>query len=316
LSGALDVAARDGGALRCKTGSSVVLLESLGAHLPGGARLPDDQSRLEAVLNRLVAEASDAWPTLTVTPEEFVAYLAARLPPGEEVLGGLEQLEASDLFLACACTRGDPAALALFDRQFIAPLASYLNRAEALPAFTDEVKQAVRVRLLVSEDGVLPRIASYRGRAPLALWLRLAAARLAINLRKSERGDRADEDEVARLRSAGPDPEIEFFKTHYREELRNATERALAGLPDRDSNLLRLHFFERLSAEAIGAMHDVSARTVQRWLAEIREHIVAETRRLLNERWKMTENQFESVLGLVGSQMEISVRRLLGKPPG
>jgi RNA polymerase sigma-70 factor (ECF subfamily) len=302
-----------GGAIVVR-GRDVDLSESFRAYLSGGAGLPEDDTRLEPALARVVAEARAAWPAVKVDPAEFLAYLAPRLPAGEDVLAALARVQAADLFLACGCTRGDDAALAAFERHFIAPLASYLNRAEALAAFTDEVKQAVRVRLLVSDQGVLPRIATYRGQGPLTLWLRLAAARMAVNLRSNSRGELVGEDEIARLRSDSPDPEMEFFKAHYREELRNATESALRALPDRDGNLLRLHFFERLSAEAIGGMHGVSARTVQRWIAEIRERIVADTRRQLNQRWKMTEAQFESLLGLVGSQIEISVRRLLGDP--
>jgi RNA polymerase sigma-70 factor (ECF subfamily) len=204
--------------------------------------------------------------------------------------------------------------LAAFERHYMARLASYLRQAEALPAFTDEVKQAVRVRLLVSEDGLVPRIASYRGQGSLAVWLRLAAVRLAVNLRKSGRREATNEEDIGRLQSEGADPELEFFKSHYREELAKAVEGALKSLPVQDGNLLRLHFFERLSAETIGAMHSVSARTVHRWIAEIRERIIAETRRLLNERFQMSKAQFDSVVGLVSSQIEISVCRILGKP--
>ena len=57
-----------------------------------------------------------------------------------------------------------------------------------------------------------------------------------------------------------------------------------------------------------------SPRTVQRWLTAIRERILDETRRLLHERFPLSEAQFESVVGLVRSQIELSVRRLLGEP--
>jgi RNA polymerase sigma-70 factor, ECF subfamily len=290
------------------------LLPSFRASLPAGARLPADEARLEAQLSRLVGDARAAWPGVAVDPEEFAAYVAARLAAEEDVGASLDGLHAGDLFLACGCTRGDRGALQALESHFIAPLAGYLGRADALPAFSDEVKQAVRVRLLVAEAGMVPRIASYRGRGPLAVWLRLAATRMAMTLRQNAARDVDGDDQIARLRCDGADPELAFFKAHYRDELRKATEGALRALPDRDGNLLRLHFFEQLSADTIGAMHGVSGRTVQRWIAEIRERIVQETRRLLNERWKISDAQFESMLGLVGSQIEISVRRLLGGP--
>jgi RNA polymerase sigma-70 factor (ECF subfamily) len=292
------------------------LLPSFRASLPAGARLPDDLARLEEQLTQVAKEARAAWPGVAVEPAAFASYLAARLPAEEDVSASLGGLHAGDLFLACGCTCGDRAALQAFESHFIAPLAGYLGRADALPAFSDEVKQAVRVRLLVAEAGVLPRIAGYRGRGPLAVWLRLAATRMAVNLRQNNAREVDADDQIARLRCDGADPELAFFKAHYRDELRKATEGALQALPDRDGNLLRLHFFEQLSAETIGAIHGVSGRTVQRWIAEIRERIVEETRRLLNQRWKISDAQFESMLGLVGSQIEISVRRLLGGPGG
>jgi len=289
------------------------LLPSFCAALPADARVLTDDVRLEARLDRLVGDARAAWPGVAVEAEVFVGYVAARLSVEEEVGAALDGLHGGDLFLACGCTRGDRTALQAFERHFIAPLAGYLGRADALPAFSDEVKQAVRVRLLVAEAGVVPRIASYRGRGPLAVWLRLAATRLALDLRQEAGAEVDVDDQISRLRCEGADPELAFFKQHYREELRNATEGALRALPDRDGTLLRLHFFEQLSADTIGAMHGVSGRTVQRWIAEIRARIVEETRRLLNQRWRISDAQFESVLGLVGSQIEISVCRLLGK---
>jgi RNA polymerase sigma-70 factor (ECF subfamily) len=231
------------------------------------------------------------------------------------VLPALAKLHASDLYLAWGCTRSDQAALAAFERSFMGRLAAHLRRAEALPAFTDEVRQAVRVRLLVSEDGLVPRIASYRGQGPLAVWLRLTATRLAINLRKAgaREPDSNDGIDVERLRSDDGDPELAFLKSHYREELRAAVEGALASLPVNDGNILRLHFFERLSADAMGAMFGVSARTVHRWITDIRTRIVAETRRLLSERFSISQTQMDSLVGLVGSQLEISIRRILEK---
>jgi RNA polymerase sigma-70 factor (ECF subfamily) len=280
-------------------------------HVSAGALLPADDAALEAALARLDAEVRAQWPEVSVPREAFVVYLAERMPAGQDALATLADLQASDLFLACGCTRRDPPALAAFERHFMSRLNAYLQRAESLPSFTDEVKQAVRVRLLVSEGDLAPRIASYRGQGPLAVWLRLAAVRLAVNLRRigwRELGGR----EVEPVEARAADPEMQFLFTHYRDELGRAMEGALQGLPIKDANLLRLNFFERLSAETIGAMHGVSARTVHRWIADIRERIIGETRRLLARRLPLTDSQFASVVGLVGTQLEVSVRRLLG----
>lgn len=293
----------------------VKLTATFFSHLPqvpsSGTVAPAFQAACEQSLSRLVAEGQAAWPEVTLDPEDFVAHLAQRTLPDEDLLAGLQKVVAADLYLACACSRGDPAALQAFDRHYIARLTAQLARADALPAFTDEVKQAVRVRLLVAEAGLVPRIASYRGRGSLAVWLRLTAARLAVNLRNSAGPVDHQEHDLDRLQSKHADPELAFFKAHYGEELRKAIQGALEALPAKDGNILRLHFFEGLSAQTMGVMHRVSERTVQRWIRDIRERIIAETRRLLNQRFALTHAQFDSVMRLVNSQLEISIRRLL-----
>jgi RNA polymerase sigma-70 factor (ECF subfamily) len=281
-------------------------------HLVEDAARTEPSAELETALAGVLARAKDSWPELPLPTDDFLRHVAERIPPRTDPLASLPDLHAGDLLVAFGCTRGDPGALAIFESRYMARLASYLRRADALPSFTDEVKQAVRVRLLVAEDGLLPRIASYHGRGPLAVWLRLAATRLAIDLRQSDPREAARED-IDDLQAAGADPELAFLKTHYRQELRDAVEGALLSLPPRDGNLLRLHFFEHLSAEIIGAMNGVSARTVQRWLADVRDRIVAETRRRLQARSSLGPAQLDSVIGLVGSQIDLSLTRLFAK---
>ena len=49
------------------------------------------------------------------------------------------------------------------------------------------MRQRLRERLFVGSDGEPARLASYSGRGPLGTWVRIAAIRLALNLRRSER---------------------------------------------------------------------------------------------------------------------------------
>jgi RNA polymerase sigma-70 factor (ECF subfamily) len=291
------------------------------AHLPAASVSSDAagaraDSQIEPLLAQLLADGQAAWPDLTLAPEAFIQHLAERMSRDEDPVVVLPKIAGADLYLACACSRGDPAALAAFERDFIARLSARLERADALPSFSDDVKQAVRVRLLVAEEGVVPRIASYRGRGSLWVWLRLTAARLAVNLRNSQGAvdrQRVQDQDLDRLQGKNADPELAFFKAHYGAELRNAIQGALEALPAQDGNILRLHFFEGVSARTMGAMHGVSERTVQRWIRDIRERIIGETRRLLNQRFALTHAQFDSVVGLIDSQLEISIRRLLDR---
>ncbi len=281
------------------------------ALLPPDRRPVAPAAGLEEVLTRALEEARAAWPEVQLSDADFLRHLAARLPADREVAAAIPALFVSDLYLACACARGDERALACFDRDILSRSAGAWSGGHPLAAFADEVRQALRVRLFVAEEGAPPRIATYSGRGPLAAWVRMSATRLGLNLRKRERGGSRDPDEVQALRSSGLDPELEYLKTRYAAELREALVATLAALSERSANVLRLHYQEGATIDAIGTMYRVSGRTVHRWLAEARQLILAETRRILRERLGLADSQLDSLIGLVRSRLDLSIYRYL-----
>jgi len=172
------------------------------------------------------------------------------------------------------------------------------------------VRQGLRVRLLVSEGGGPPRIAGYSGRGPLAGWVRMAATRLGLDLRRRERPDARDQDEQS-IEAREDDAELQYLKTRYAAELSEALQSTLAALSARTANVLRLHYQEGMTVDAIGTMYRVSGRTVQRWLAEARRTILTETRRLLSVRLGLTDSRLDSLIGLVRSRLDISLSQYL-----
>ncbi len=271
---------------------------------------------LDVTLVRLLGTGRAAWPTISrsISDEAFLHHLAERLPPGGEAPAALAATHGGDLYLACGCTGGDPQALAAFEKHFMAEVSHYLARSDTLPAFTDEVKQMLRARLLVAEGGLLPRIAGYTGRGPLGGWLRTAAARSAIDLRRSQRGGVvALEHDVLTLQNEASDPELGFLKTHAAAELKAAFETTLARLSPREANVLRLHFLDGVTHEAVAALYRVSVRTVERWTAQLRQKLLDETRRRLAERLRLPASQLDELIGLVQSRLHVSIRRFLNK---
>lgn len=274
-------------------------------------------ANLESALVAALDAGRLAWPDVVLDPHDFVAHLAARVPEAPDLAAAVAELHAADLYLACACARGEPRALACFDDQFLAPVGRSWRTRHRLADFADEVRQGLRVRLLVSDGGGPPRIAGYSGRGPLAAWVRMAATRLGLDLRRRERPGARDEDELA-LEARGDDPELEYLKTRYAAELNEALQTTLAALSSRTANVLRLHYQEGMTVDAIGTMYRVSGRTVQRWLAEARGTILAETRRLLSERLGLTDSRLDSLIGLVRSRLDISLSQYLlprSEPP-
>lgn len=258
----------------------------------------------EDELATIAARARAAWPDFDVPADELVAWLRARA--GDDA-GALAALHAGDLYLACACARGEARALAAFER-LLAEAAAHLGADAAL---ADEVRQLLRHRLFVGDDGVPPKIATYGGRGPLAGWLRIAATRAAIDLRR--RAQAADPVRAAppELPAGDGDPELAFLKTHYRRELADAMRETLASLSDRESNVLWLHYYERLGSEAIAASYRVSARTVQRWLDDARARILAGTHARLAERLRLEPSEVRALVALAQSQLDVSIHRLL-----
>jgi RNA polymerase sigma-70 factor (ECF subfamily) len=61
-------------------------------------------------------------------------------------------------------------------------------------------------------------------------------------------------------------------------------------------------------------MYGVSARSVQRWLAAIQAQLLAETKKIVQQRLSLSASELESLLGLVESQLAVSVFRLLSRP--
>jgi RNA polymerase sigma-70 factor (ECF subfamily) len=272
-------------------------------------------SDLDATLARLVDEGRRAWPDVDLPSEAFVAHVAERLPDDGDARDALAAIRADDLYLACGCTRGDAHALAAFEKHFVADVSSYLAREDALPAFTDEVKQLLRARLLVAESGLVPRIAGYGGRGPLGGWLRTAAARIAIDLRKTQhKGGGAPESAALAAPAAGPDPELGFLKTHAAAEFKAAFESTLAQLSAREANVVRLYFLDGLTMQAVASLYRVSVRTVERWIVRLRRKLLDDTRRRLAERLRVPASQLDDLIQMAQSQLHVSVRRLLSRP--
>jgi RNA polymerase sigma-70 factor, ECF subfamily len=260
---------------------------------------------LEAALASLVTTAQGAWPGVVVAPDVFVRHLAARLPEGSDRVTAIGALHGSDLYLACACAAGDVAALEALDKNFFARVPLYVARFDKAPAFTDEVVQRLRERVLVrSAPDQPPRIASYTGQGPLAAWLRVASVRIALGLRRPPE-DEIDDQRVARSQR---DPEMALMKARYGRELNDAFRETLTALGSDERTALRLHYIDGLTIEEIAALYKMGRTTAARWLARCRAGILEETRRRVAERLDLDPHEVKSLMRFARSQLEFSVR--------
>jgi RNA polymerase sigma-70 factor (ECF subfamily) len=263
-----------------------------------------DDSELEEVRVR----GARRWPGVEVAATDLAAHLRVVVPGDAPVAA----LHAEDLYLACACAAGDARALKAFERELLCQVPEYLRHIDRDPVFVDEVRQRLRERLFVAAPGARPRIVEYTGRGALGAWLRVVAIRVALNLKRRAKPTVPAEGEHAPvLRSPAPDPEVDYLKTRYAEDFRAAFQATLGALSADERNLLKLHYLDGLNIDEIGVAYHVHRATVARWLAHARERILAETRTRLAERLAAAEDDVDSVLDLVRSQLDVSLHKML-----
>jgi len=264
-------------------------------------------------LDAAARHAQGQWPDVRVDAAEFVPFLLARLPEGVS-REALAALSIDELYLAFACLRGDPAALAIFDEKYLGQVGAFIAHIDRSPAFADEVRQRLRDKLLVgraNDDAGEPALAAYRGRGGLGGFVRISALRIALNLRRHDRRTTAREQAASLPElGVGANPELAYLRDQYREVFADALRAAVAELSDRDRTILRLYHADGLALEALGALYRVHLSTVSRWLLSARERIGEETLRRVREQLRVGVSDAESIAALVMSQLDVSLVRL------
>jgi len=266
---------------------------------------------MKAVTKDLFTAARATWPGVELDREAFMSHLRERI---EEAAARDEH--ASDLFLACACLRGDPKAIAFLEARFLAQVPAFLSRMESDPTAIAELLQALREKLLLPSAGGRPKLAEYTGQGPLSAWLRVVAVRAALDSKRGKPREVLQEEIPDTLLPCSDDPELDYLRVRYAAEFRAAFHDALLGLEPKARTVLRLHILDGLNIDRIGAIYGVHRATVARWIADARAWLFEQTRRLLSDRLSLEPHEFESVLRLVGANLDASVRRLLEDEPG
>jgi RNA polymerase sigma-70 factor (ECF subfamily) len=265
-----------------------------------------DTEALTLVLDQFVDAGKRAWPGIELEGELIVAHLAERCPTLPDPV-----LRAPDLFLACGCAHGVPAAIAAFEAGYLAQVPAYLARGGIRADIAEEVRQLLGDRLLV---GARRRIVEYQGRGSLANWVRAAATRTALNLLRSER---RHDDAAAGAAATGDsilvpaDPELDFIKARFRPQFKQALREAMSALASRDRAILRLHYGEGIPVGQLAVIYGVHRATASRWLNDAQRAVLDETRALLRERLKISPAECDQLVGLVQSRLDVTLSSLL-----
>ncbi len=291
------------------TSAAAVLLSHLDSSRQSEvAAIPD----LAAILEGQLEAARAAWPTVQLADDAYLEHLAEKLcdRAAEPAARVLETMPAADLYLAAACTRGDEAAIVAFRDAFLPTLRQALGKLGAPQATIDEAIQRILVMLFVTDSG-RAQIAGFSGRGRLRSWLRSLGVRTTRRLMGVLHGGSDDDgDDLDRLASAVHDPELAVLRERYRDQVRAAFSAALAALSERERNLLRQYHIDGLTIDQLGALYRVNRGTAARWVVAARSAVLDGTRERLTSELGVTTNEVDSIIRLVRSQLDVSLRDL------
>ena len=246
---------------------------------------------------------------LTQGRHAFPGVLLAREPLREHV----EHLEldesrlvkhAQDLFLVAAVLNGQTAAIRHFDHE-IARAAKAAARIDSSEPFLDEVGQELRMRLL---SGPEARLRTYAAAGSLKDWLRVAALRIGLNLKRGDRLVHAGELDFEHLLDASEPVGVE---RRYLRDFKDAIEASLGALTAHERTLLRLHFVDGLNIDRIGVIYSAHRATVARWLVRIREKVFEQAKAELAERHGLRTADVRSIYRALQGDVHASVSRIL-----
>lgn len=226
-------------------------------------------------------------------------------------------MDDAELALAAAVAAGDPVAIREFEASYLAPVRAQLRSMNLGPEDIADIEQALRIKLLVGEDGAPARILQYAGQGKLGGLVRVAAVREALTLLRRKKTT-TSEDWLEELSSPDDDPALVHLKTRHRSEFKAAFEEAVRRLSPREHAMLRLHLVRQHSIDHIGAVYGVHRATAARWIEAAKGALRKETTRILGERYDLRGPELERVVGLIESRIELSIERLLAtsaEPP-
>lgn len=281
---------------------------------------PEERTRfaawpgLGAALASIWHGACDEHGTALCSADRFAQHLAAHVDDDAEPEQALDDVHAADLMLACACADGDNAALAVFDRLYGRDIDLAIARAGDIGMGRDDFRQKVRERLFVAGAGRQVRIAGYGGRGPLRSWVRVTATRTMLDIvRKPPEPQNRGADDAGlfdRLPDRA-DPELEYMRQAYGAAVPEAMQAAFARLSPRQRNLLRQRYLHSMATDRLATMYGVHRATAFRWLEEARLALWNGVRTALIERLRVAEPELDSVLAMLASRIDVSVRRIL-----
>jgi RNA polymerase sigma-70 factor (ECF subfamily) len=290
---------------------SRALADDLVAALPPECDRPRAPAELEPALRRLLERAAPGWHEVRAHAAEFVRFVAARLQSDRPIDEQLDNLHATDLALAWACSSERPGAVAAFEARFGASMRAVAARYAGDDVDAQDVVQGIRERLFGRAGA--SKIADYRGAGALHKWVEISIRRAGLDhvRARGRRPEIASDDERLDERVREFDPELEYMKEAYRGAFEQALSDALRSLEPRQRNVLRHRLVYAVQIEEIAAIYGVNRKTITRWIAAAQDQLLEAVRATLRARLQLPPEELTSLMRLVRSRLDFSLSAAL-----
>lgn len=231
----------------------------------------------------------------------------------------LERIQAEDLCLAIACSRGMDSAWIAFVKRFDIFLLNVARHFCADKGEARDLSQSVYAELYgirVTSAGRQSKLNHYSGRGSLKGWLRAVVYRMWVDRhRQNSRLVQPDEDSyfehlIPPVANAY-DVEREQLGHSYRVAIERAIFSSVSSLRDRDKLILVYYYYDDLTLREIASLLDVHEATVSRKLKKIQKQIrVAFERRLLAD-FHFSRSEVKECLRLAGTAVDVDLHAFL-----
>jgi RNA polymerase sigma-70 factor, ECF subfamily len=266
------------------------------------------------ILRDALEAAEQGWPTLQIPRDLFVNHLAtcilSRAPL--EPLAHAVRLHLTDLYLACACLQGYPAALKELE-SLLQTVPAIVRSLSPDRGFADDVRSTIAEELLTSAHGKTPKLARYHGQGSLRGWFTVVVQRTALAMKHAGAAMQpvASMEDFSDLLAVRFEPEIELLRGRFLPQLKAAMREAAKQLSTRQRTVLRLSLVERISMQKIAACYGVNQSTVSRWISDASEELSGNVRASLHRNCDLQDSELDSLIAAVRSRVEVSLSGLL-----
>jgi RNA polymerase sigma-70 factor, ECF subfamily len=264
-----------------------------------------DVLALEDALSKVCQRAVTSDPSFDA--KAFSTYVGQALAetPSSMLVQELEARLLDEMATAFAASQGSKTAVLQIETIVRSKGPDWARRAGAN---AEDVIQQVMLRLLLPHEGEPPKILTYRGSAPLRVFLKVVITRAAVSMVRKNLLESSLS--VSYEGAAGKDPELDALRQRYGDMFRLALREAVSSLGAAERVLLKLHYKQGVQVAELAKMHNLHRVSMSRRLSEIRERLFSMTKEIFSRTIPATDSEYASLVRLVKSDLDLQLSSL------